>query len=116
MTEAEYISEALEYIQILSDHHVMFDGDNNKGVTWLMSNALKIFETLPIMMEQVTNVLDPGSNASRDVKDQFGLDQLKYFANVCLFIDAMSPLCSKYNPSEEDKKKFLEFIGYTPEE
>ena len=67
------------------------------------------------MMDYGETMLSQRSGVSEKEKG-FMLDQLKYLANLCRFVDAMLPICNRYNPSDEDKKKFLEFIGYTPEE
>ena len=35
---------------------------------------------------------------------------LKYMANTINYINAMKPICARFNPTDEDKARFVEFI------
>lgn len=116
MNVIEEIKQTLKYMDILAQHHVIFNDENCDGLKKMDDDLVQIFETLPIIINQMnSHKLEAMSKEEHDKKFIQIKDELKYLANILVFIDTMKPLAMKYNPSEEDKAKLLDFIGYKGE-
>ena len=90
----------LKYTSILMDHGI----DKRDGVDKLVDNLARVFETMPIMIEHMD------FNNKDLLEDDAAYDALRLTANICQFIDAALPIINKYNPSDEDKARFVEYI------
>jgi len=95
------LAETEKYTKILEE------SDTDK----VSEDLLYIFNTIPIMMETVESNI----NNIRDLyKIDRNIDDLYYctkaMANLVNFIKVMKPLCSRFNPSDEDKAKFVEYV------
>jgi hypothetical protein len=77
----------------------------------ISNDLLYIFDTIPIMMETVmsnqNNITDL-NKIDRNIDDLYY--SAKAMANLVNFIKVMKPLCSRFNPSDEDKAKFVEYV------
>ena len=51
---------------------------------------------------------DYEANLTRDIDTEYWT--LKYMANTINYINAMKPICARFNPTDEDKARFVEFI------
>lgn len=99
----EKIKEMKKYNQIIESY------DSNK----LVEDFMYIFDSIPIM----TDILS--SNDPRDpTKIYSNIDDmywsLKGLANMINFIKCMKPIMGHFNPSDEDKARFVEFIKTHP--
>lgn len=92
--------KALKYTSILMDHGVLEENSVEK----LANNLIRVFETLPIMIDHM-NFDHPDV-----LEDDAAYDALRLAANMCQFIDTALPIINKYNPSDEDKARFVEYI------
>ena len=118
MNVIEEIKQVLKYKDILAQHHVIFDDENHDGFQRMDKDLIQIFEVLPIIIRQMAE-RDKFNIGSKEELDQAyfrAKDEMKYIANILLFIDTMKPLAMKYNPTEEDKAKLLDFIGWKGDE
>jgi hypothetical protein len=90
-----------KYTKILAE-----SDPNNIG-----NDLLYIFDTVPIMLETVTsnqNNITDFNKIDRNIDDLYY--SAKAMANLVNFIKVMKPLCSRFNPSDEDKAKFVEYV------
>ena len=92
--------KALKYTSILMDHGI----DKEDGVEKLTDNLIRIFEAMPIMIDHMD------FNHPDLLEDGAAYDALRLTANICMFIDTALPIINKYNPSDEDKARFVEYI------
>lgn len=51
---------------------------------------------------------DYEANLTRDIDTEYWA--LKYVANTINYINAMKPICARFNPTDEDKARFVEFV------
>ena len=97
--EIERMDQFTKYMKILDDHH-FFDPDDNS----VMENLVHILETMRVIV---------GAFNPEDKTDRV-FDIMKVLANLCMFEDVVMPICRRYNPTEEDKAKFLEWLKDHP--
>lgn len=91
------------YFDIIKKHG--FFDDQEK----CLNETLRIFETIPIIFERIGK-LDPNTSI---ISDEI-YDIIKFLANLMTFSDAMKPIADKYNPSEDMKRQFVEFLKSHP--
>lgn len=103
MNDTERLKKTLEYMNILMSHG--FFKEDKSGMENTLNNLIYILESYDI----ITDRIDP-----KKPDHQAAFDSLKFIANLCLFEDAVMPICRRYNPTEKDKAKFLEWIKEHP--
>ncbi len=116
MNDIDFMVKSMKYINILRDHHVIFDDPDDKGVKKMIDDMTQILMTLPAIVDLTLEDKPLSPSDITGSQRLILLDELKLFANLVMFIDSVKPIAQKYNPSDEDKKKFLEFIGYKENE
>ena len=69
-----------------------------------------IFSTFRIISDNwdAINSEDYEANLTRDIDTEYWA--LKYVANTINYINAMKPICARFNPTDEDKARFVEFV------
>lgn len=92
--------KALNYTSILMDHGI----DKEDGIEKLIENLIRVFETIPIMVDHMD------FDHKNLLEDDAAYDALRLTANICMFIDSALPIINKYNPSDEDKARFVDYI------
>jgi len=92
--------KALNYVSILMKH----GANKENGVEKITNDLIRVFEAMPIMIDHM-NFDHPDV-----LEDDAAYDALRLMANICMFIDAALPIINKYNPSDEDKARFVEYI------
>lgn len=95
LEELDKLMKANEYFHIIKSH------DFDK----LANDLLRIFETFPIMAERIDHI-----NIDNDKEADEIYDMTRIMANTCNFVDCVLPIINKYNPSDEDKARFVEYI------
>ena len=103
-TNLDRMKKTVMYIDIL-EKHGFFEDPN------CFSNRLShTLESCLAMFDRIDKI--NYADVQREGTTLEMYDNLKVLANICLFVDAIEPVVSKYNPTDDDKKRFLEFIGY----
>ena len=102
----ERILKMTKYIKIMNDHGIFTDPQG------FMDDLSRIVDTLPIVLDYVGKI-DMHSEISEAAKDT-AYDSMKFMANLCLFKDAVIPIADKYNPSDDKKNEFIEFMKKDP--
>ena len=92
--------KALNYVSILMKH----GASKEDGIEKITNDLIRVFEAMPIMVDHM-NFDHPDV-----LEDDAAYDALRLMANICMFIDAILPIINKYNPSDEDKARFVEYI------
>lgn len=108
----QLMDKSLEYIRII-ENHTHKDFSKGECFDQILDDFKQIFDALPIMIEIAANYEMPKLTDPPE-KLYIFYDILKVFANLCMLEDALLPIARKYNPSEDDKKKIVEFIKSHP--
>ena len=98
--EIRKIDMCLAYIQMIEDYNK--DNDIEKDFNYITSS-------LPIMSATVDNINSKDvNNFDKNIDKYYWM--LKAMANTVNFIKTMKPIMSHFNPSDEDKARFVEYI------
>lgn len=94
------INMCLQYIRMIDDYNK--NNDMEKDFNYITSS-------LPIMHAAVDNIdIEDDDNFDRHINKYYWM--LKAMANTINFIQTMKPIMSHFNPSDEDKARFVEYI------
>ena len=106
MNDCAKLKACHKYMQIIKN----YDIENN-----LVDDMTYIFDSI----EQITSMIPkPGttdlSTLHSDIDTEYWT--FKYLANLVNFVNTMKPIARHFNPTDEDKAKFVEFIKKMEEE
>lgn len=106
MNDFSKLKACRNYMHILEN----YDLENN-----LVNDLTYIFESIEQIVSMLPNSETTGlSTLHNDIDTEYWT--LKYLANLVNFINTMKPIARRFNPTDEDKAKFVEFIKKMEEE
>lgn len=105
--EIDKAVQMIKYLEICRTHG-MFDKERNPIVEKLAILA----HTMVMMIEReeaIDNTVED-SNKKSEMKFDIAYDQMKVLANAAMFEDAVWPIIEKYNPFNETKQLFVDYV------
>lgn len=98
--DVEKLKACQKYMQTIKN----YDIENN-----LVNDLTYIFESIEQIASMMPNPETTDlSTLHNDIDTEYWT--FKYLANIVNFINTMKPIARHFNPTDEDKAKFVEFI------
>ena len=93
-----------KYIDIIQKHGFFDDAEV------AMKETMRPFDTMSIIFDRLRYMNENNIHSKNDI-DEETYDTVRFLANLMVFADTMKPISDKYNPTAEQKHKFLLYLN-----